>query len=41
MKLTSKDYGTILKHYKAKLPKTRKRGNKSLRKNLLQRCASV
>ena len=34
MKLTSKDYGTILKHYKAKLPKTRKKRKQIVEKKL-------
>jgi len=34
MELTSKDYGTILKHYKMKVPKTRKKRRQVVEKKL-------
>jgi len=34
MNLTSKDYGTILKHYKTKVPKTRKKRKHAVEKKL-------
>ena len=34
MNLTSKDYGTILKHYKMKVPKTRKKRRQAVEQRL-------